>query len=275
MSDSVVRRRTALVTGASRGIGKATAVALAWAGYDVAITARTVHPGDPTSVSPETGQILPGSLDETCIAIADAGGLAVPIEMDLLDRDSLEPAVRKTISSLGHIDVLVNNAIYVGAGGGSQFLDTALDDLEKRIYGNLTAQLHVTQHVLRHMVQRGFGTIVNITSAAGQLTPTSPVGSGGWALGYAASKAGFHRIADMVALEYGELGIRAYNLNPGFVATERVMAAGAALEFVAMQGVAPSVVGDAVVSLINSDTPNGSYVHAQPKKGLSSSASEK
>jgi NAD(P)-dependent dehydrogenase (short-subunit alcohol dehydrogenase family) len=256
-------RRTALVTGASRGIGKATAIVLAGHGFDVAVTARTVHPGDPTSISPETGQSLPGSLDETCAAIEAAGGRSVPIAMDLLDRSSLEPAVATAIAGLGHIEVLVNNAIFVGAGAGSLFLDTSLDDLEKRIYGNLTAQLHITHHVLRHMIARGSGTIVDVTSGAGRVTPPKPAGQGGWALGYAASKAGFHRIADMVALEYGGQGIRAFNINPGFVATERVLAAGAALEFVASQGVAPEVVGEAIAWLVDSDTPNGAYVQAQ------------
>lgn len=263
MSDPNRTRPKALVTGASRGIGKATAIALAAAGYDVAVTARTIHPGDPSSISPENGSVLPGSLDETCEAITAAGGGAVPIAMDLLVRDSLQPAVMAAIDGLGWIDVLVNNAIFVGGGGNSMFLDSSLDDLEKRIYGNLTAQLHVTQHVLRHMVARGSGTIVNVTSGAGRVTPDKPAGKGGWALGYAASKAGFHRIADMVALEYGGDGIRAFNINPGFVATERVLAAGEALAFVATKGVAPSVVGEAIVSLIASDTPNGSYVQAQ------------
>ena len=270
MSDSALsngfagNRRTALVTGASRGIGKATAVVLAERGFDVAITARTIHPGDPSSISPETGATLPGSLDETCAAIEVAGGRAVPICMDLLDRLSLGPAVAAAIAGLGHIDVLVNNAIFVGPGGGSLFLDTSLDDLDKRIYGNLTAQLHITQHVLRHMVERQSGCIVNVTSGAGQHTPSTPAGQGGWALGYAASKAGFHRIADMVALEYGDQGIRSFNINPGFVATERVLAAGAALEFVASRGAAPRVVGEAIADLIDSDTRNGSYVQAQP-----------
>ena len=266
MSDPVPNsggRRTALVTGASRGIGKATAVVLAERGFDVAITARTKQPGDPSSISPETGAILPGSLDETCEAITTAGGRAIPIAMDLLDRDCLAPAVATAIEGLGHIDVLVNNAIFVGPGGGSLFLDTSLDDLEKRIYGNLTAQLHITQHVLRHMVERRTGCIVNVTSGAGQHTPPVPAGKGGWALGYAASKAGFHRIADMVALEYGDQGIRAFNINPGFVATERVLAAGDALAFVASRGASPRAIGEAIASLIDSDAPNGSYVHAQ------------
>src|SRR5688572_27084308 len=103
--------RTALVTGASRGIGKATAVALSAKGYDVAITARTLHDGD-TSSGDEYGVPLPGSLDATAAEIRDAGGQVVPLHMDLLDLDSLAPTVDAAINDLGHIDVLVNNAAY-------------------------------------------------------------------------------------------------------------------------------------------------------------------
>lgn len=87
--------------------------------------------------------------------------------------------------------------------------------------------------------------MLDITSAAGQLTPRHPVGEGGWTLSYAVTKAGFHRIADMIALEYGDAGVRAFNLNPGFVATERVRAV-KELAFVADRGIAPEVVGRVV-----------------------------
>ena len=110
---------TALVTGASRGIGRACALALAESGFDVAITARTVHDGDPTAYEPDTGAPLPGSLTSTASAIGSRGRRAVPIRLDLVDLDSLAPAVDDAISSLGHLDVLVNNAIFVGTGGQS------------------------------------------------------------------------------------------------------------------------------------------------------------
>ena len=69
------------------------------------------------------------------------------------------------------------------------------------------------------------------------------VGDGGWPLAYSVTKAGFHRIADMLVVEYGDQGIRAFNVNPGFVATERVVAAGDQLEFVAKHGITPDVIG--------------------------------
>jgi len=238
-------RPTALVTGASRGIGRAIAVCLAEAGFDVAVTARTVHDGDPTALEPDTDAPLPGSLDATARAIKAFGRRPLPIRLDLLDSDALAPAVDAVIAGLGHLDLLVNNAIYVGPGGNRRFLETEADELIRRVFSNVTAQLLLTQRAVAHMVDRGEGLVLDITSAAGQLTPRHPVGEGGWTLSYAVTKAGFHRIADMIALEYGDAGVRAFNLNPGFVATERVRAV-KELAFVADRGIAPEVVGRVV-----------------------------
>ncbi|MEO6126527.1 MAG: SDR family oxidoreductase [Ilumatobacteraceae bacterium] len=260
----VATRRTALVTGASRGIGKGIAIALARAGYNVAITARTVNEGDPSSIAPETGVPLPGSLATTAAEIEALGMMAVPVTLDLLELDSLTEAVETAVAGLGgSVDVLVNNAIYVGPGSDRRFADCAPDNLIKRVTGNVTAQLLITQVVLRHMLGSGGGTICNITSGAGQTTPPSPVGEGGWPLAYAVTKAGFHRIADMLAVEYADQGIRSFNVNPGFVATERVVAAGVQLDFVARRGQTPEAIGTAIASLIDDPTVvNGGYVQA-------------
>jgi len=257
-------RRTALVTGASRGIGKGIAIALARAGYDIAITARTLNEGDPSSIAPETGLALPGSLATTADEIESLGVRAVSVRLDLLELDTLAGAVDAAIAGLGgRLDVLVNNAIYVGEGNDRLFADCGPDNLIKRVTGNITAQLLITQRALQHMLVAGGGTVCNITSAAGQTTPRSPVGRGGWPLAYSVTKAGFHRIADMLVVEYGDQGIRAFNVNPGFVATERVVAAGDQLEFVAKHGIAPDVIGTAIARLIDDPTVvNGSYVQA-------------
>lgn len=236
---------SALVTGASRGIGRAIALCLAEAGFNVAITARTVHHGDPTALDPDTEVPLPGSLDATASAIEASGRRAVPIRLDLLDVDALAPAVDAAIHGLGHLDVLVNNAVYVGPGTQSRFLDSEPEQLARRVFGNVTAQLLLTQRAVAHMVRNGGGLVLDISSDAGQYTPRQPVGEGGWALAYAVSKAGFHRIADMLALECGDAGIRAFNLNPGFVATERVLVS-EELAFVANKGISPEVVGRVV-----------------------------
>jgi NAD(P)-dependent dehydrogenase (short-subunit alcohol dehydrogenase family) len=262
-------RRTALVTGATRGIGKAIAVALAHAGYNVAITGRTVREGE--GRSHDTTGPLPGSLESTAAEIAAAGADCVARRLDVLDLDQLPSVLDDVINALGgRLDVCVNNAIYVGPGNDQLFAEAPTDEVVKRVTGNLTAQLLISQHVLRHMlgqplVDESRGTFINITSGAGQYTPAAPIGRGGFALTYAATKAGFHRIADMVALEYGEHGIRAYNVNPGFVATERVLAA-ESLRFVADQGAPPRVVGDAVVELLATPSvANGGYLQVRTR----------
>ena len=258
---------TALVTGASRGIGKAIAAALAADGYDVAITARTVLEG--TARSPETGDVLPGSLEATAALVESAGRRAVPIVLDLLDLASVTPAVDEAAAAFGgRLDVVVNNAIYTDASNLLRFGDCPADEHVRRVTGNLTAQLLVTHRALHHMLADGLGgCFVDIASAAGRLTPAKPVGEGGWSLTYAATKAGFHRIADMLAVEYADRGIRAFNLNPGFVATERVLAS-PDLAFVARHGAAPAVIGAAVVKLLHDPTvANGSYLDAQDYLG--------
>lgn len=262
--------RTALVTGASRGIGKGIAIALARAGYDVAITARTVNEGDASSIAPETGDSLPGSLATTATAIEQHGVRAVCVRLDLLELDSLASAVDAAVHGLGgRLDVLVNNAIYVGAGNERLFAECTSDNLASRVTGNVTAQLLITQRALQHMldnepmIDKQRGTVCCITSGAGQTTPRTPVGRGGWPLAYSVTKAGFHRIADMLMVEYGDQGIRAFNVNPGFVATERVLAAGEQLEFVAKHGITPEVIGTAIAHLIDDPSvPNGGYVQA-------------
>ncbi len=258
MSDTQVSRRpTAMVTGASRGIGRACALALAGAGYDVAVTARTVTEGS-------SADGLPGSLATTCAEIEALGGRALAVPLDLLERDSLVPAVETVLDAFGHLDVLVNNAIYVGESNDLRFLDVSMVELEKRITGNLTAQLAITQRALRAMVERGGGTVVNVTSAAGMFSPPGPIGEGGWALGYAVSKGGLHRAAGVLAAELGAQGIRAYNLQPGFVATERTLLQ-PHLSWVAEQGQPPELIGQVLVWLLSdagATVRNGKTIHA-------------
>ncbi len=239
--------KIALVTGASRGIGRAIALGLAADGYDVAITARTVREGD----QPDG---LPGSLASTTQAIEAAGRRALATPLDLLDRSSLVPGVERVLDEWGGIDVLVNNAILVGSAGEGRFLDADLGELEQRVFANLVAQLIITQRVLRSMVERGSGIVVNITSTAAVSNPPVPVGEGGWAMGYAVSKGGFHRAAGVIATELGAQGIRCYNVDPGMIATERAKA-DPRLKFMAEGGRPPEVVADAVRYLLAS--PHG------------------
>ncbi len=260
----VTQRRTALVTGASRGIGRATALALADSGFDVAITARTVNDGDPSALTSD-GQILPGSLAATAADIEARGGRAVQIQLDLLERSALVPAVEKAILELGHLDVVVNNAIVVAGGGPKSFLDMDPDDLVNQMWGDLTAQLLLLQPQVAHMVARGGGVIINIGSGSGKWKLKFPIGKGGPQLAYCAAKAGFHRAADRIAFEYGDAGVTAFTVDPGFVATERTRMV-TELGEIASRGVVPSVIGAAIAWLATSGAStfeNGSYHEAQ------------
>ena len=256
--------RTALVTGASRGIGRATALALAEAGFDVAITARTVNEGD-DSARTASGALLPGSLASTAAQIEACGQRAVQIPLDLLDRDALVPAVHAAIDGLGHLDVVVNNAIYVTGGGPKPFLQQSPEDLENQLWGDLTAQLLLLQPQVAHMVDRGAGVIINIGSGSGKWKLTMPIAQGGPQLAYCAAKAGLHRAADRIAFEYGDAGVTAFTVDPGFVATERTRMV-SELGAIAAAGVEPAIIGSAITWLATDGVAlreNGAYVETQ------------
>ena len=236
-------RSVALVTGASRGIGRAIAIALAEAGFDVAITARTVTEQDSLGG-------VGGSLEATAAAISKVGGRVQMLRLDLLDRESLAPMVDAVIAHWGRLDVLVNNAIYVGPENDMRFIEVDPVELERRLFADLTAPLLLAQRAVQVMRPLGGGTIINVTSGVATTNPTSPVDEGGWALGYGCAKGGLHRAAGIVACELAPEGIRCYNLQPGMVATERVRAT-PSLRHIADQGKEPSVVGAAVVWLLS------------------------
>ena len=260
-------QRRALVTGATRGIGRATAVALATAGWDVAITGRTVRAGEGRDDS-DTGQgrPLPGSLQETGALVRAEGVRCLELIADLHDHAALRRAVAQVIEGWGGVDLLVNNAVDTGAGSMVRVLDLTVDQLVAKLDGNVVAPVIMVQSVLPGMVERGAGTIVDVTSHTATADPPGPVGKGGWGLGYAASKAAFHRIAPLVAAELGDQGIRAFNVDPGYVETERQQVNAAALGLVGhYSGAPPSVPAAAIAWLAEhpADVENGQTVRAQ------------
>ncbi|MEM7140165.1 MAG: SDR family oxidoreductase [Actinomycetota bacterium] len=260
------QRRVALVTGASRGIGKACAVALAAAGFDVAITARTLVDGE-RRLEGDDSVVVPGGLDTTAAAIEHAGGRAVPVFMDLLDRDSVESAVATTLDEFGRVDALVNNAIYQGPGAMVEFRDLDDEMLGNLFEGNLFAQLGVLRAVLPSMIESGGGTVANMISATAYTTPKRRIGSGGWGVGYAMTKAAFERVAPLLEVEHRDDGIRAFNIDPGHVPTERQIAAGRAKHYADTfaQGT-PEMIGAAVAWVCthgDAEEFRGRIVHAQ------------
>ena len=261
----------ALVTGASRGIGKASALALADAGFDVVATARTVREGErfehSSTLRASDTRPVPGSLETTAAAIRERGREVLPLRMDLMERDSIGAVVSTTLERWKRIDVLVNNAVYTAPGSMDRFQDLPLEVIERIFEANVFAQIHLTQHVLPGMLERGSGTVINITSHVAGADPPGPVGDGGWGFGYAASKGAFHRMAGILHVELGDRGIAAFNVDPGFVVTEMMQIAdhGAALDR-HYRGAPPSVPAAVVAWLASSPEARelrGRTVHAQ------------
>jgi NAD(P)-dependent dehydrogenase (short-subunit alcohol dehydrogenase family) len=261
----VGNERVALVTGASRGIGKATAIALGSAGFDVAITARTVHEGEGVDDSDSAGRTVPGSLDTTAAAVEAMGARALSVPMDLLDRPTLTRAIEQVLGDWGRIDVLVNNAVHTGPGSMIGFDETSIETIETKLEANVVAQLILIKAVLPHMLERSDGTIINVTSAVAYQDPTAPPGEGGWGSAYAMSKGAFHRIVPSLAVEYPSL--RWFNVQPGYVVTERMEVNAKALGLEGRYPGAPPSVPAAVIawaaSSSDADELSGTNLEAQ------------
>lgn len=255
---------TAFVTGASRGIGKAIAVYLARAGYDVAVTARTVEEGEArehsSTLRKSDTSPLPGSLSSTADLVSAAGVRCSSVPADLTDRRSVIAAVRRVLDDWGALDVLVNNGRYIGPGHMDRFVDTPLELLDRHIEANVMAPLALIKQVLPGMVERRSGTIVNISSGAGTHDPSGPAGNGGWGLGYGISKGALHRVAGILALELGDCGIRTYSVQPGFIATERMAQDMGDFGFDASSGPPPDVVGATVAWILGHPEAAEGYV---------------
>ena len=246
-------QRRALVTGATRGIGRATALALAAAGWDVAVTGRTARRGEGRDDSDTGGgRPLPGSLEETGEGIRAEGRRSLELVADLHDRVGLEAAVGRALDEWDGIDLLVNNAVDTAPGSMVSILDLSVAQLESKLSANAVAQFVLIKAVLPGMLERGGGTIVDISSHTATADPPAPVGEGGWGLAYAASKAAFHRFAPLLAIELGDRGIRAYNVDPGYVETERQQANSVALGLLGRYaGAPPSVPASAVAWMVD------------------------
>ena len=264
--DHAHARPVALVTGASRGIGKATAVALGNAGCDVAVSARTLVDGT-ARLDTDQSVAVPGGLDTTVQAIEATGGRGLAVAMDLMDAASVAKAVDEVLAHFGRIDVLVNNAVFQGPGTTKLFADLTHDDVRAVFDGNVHAQLALVRAVLPGMLERGGGTIVNMISATAYMDPPAKSGEGGWGMAYAMSKAAFARVAPLLHVEHGTDGLRIFSVDPGFVITERLEASGHDQQYTGrFKGAGPDIIGKAIAWLVTdpaSDDLRGQVVHAQ------------
>ena len=214
------------ITGASRGIGAATAEAFGRAGWRVAIAARTHADSQPLAhqLRRPDGQLLVGSLVTTAASVQASGAEVFAHAMDLMDSASMDAALDAVLAHFGRIDLLINNAVYQDREINGMLLE--LDDaaLERTLFGNVVAPFHLTRKLLPTLLAQGGGKIINVCSGAGQSDPPVAANQGGWGFAYGASKAALARLSGCINREHGSQGVLAFSVNPGLVTTEAVTA---------------------------------------------------
>jgi NAD(P)-dependent dehydrogenase (short-subunit alcohol dehydrogenase family) len=220
-----VNEKVAFITGASRGIGAESAVALARAGYRVAITARTLSEGE-SHDHVGSSKVLPGSLEATAAAVAKVGGEALCLRGDILEPQSMRVAAQSALRHFGRIDLLFNNAVYQGTGNLEPLLEVTEEQLHAIYRGNVFTPLALVQAVLPDMLKRGSGTVVNMVSHSAFIDPPAAADRGGWGFAYPSSKAALSRMAGSLRAEHPDAGLRVFNLEPGLVVTEVMRLAG-------------------------------------------------
>jgi 3-oxoacyl-[acyl-carrier protein] reductase len=195
--------RTALITGASRGIGRACVEALASAGYRIVLAARSLD-----------------RLEETAGAVRAAGREAFVIEIDVSNAESIASGISRATNEFGRIEILVNNA---GITKDSLAVRMKQADWEIVLQTNLSGSFYVIQQVLPGMMRERWGRIVNISSVVGEM------GNPGQA-NYVASKAGLIGLTKSLAQEVGSRNITVNAIAPGFIETEMTQGLSAELK---------------------------------------------
>jgi 7-alpha-hydroxysteroid dehydrogenase len=223
--------RTAIVTGASRGLGRAVALALAAEGAAVAVVARTEKVWD---------ERLPGTIGETVAAIEAAGGRAVAIRADLLDREDIPRLVEQARAALGPITLLVNNAAFTAPGrpptpgapskprsststktpqaqvDWPPFVGTPLHAFRRHFEIAVFAAYELMQLVAADMISAGGGAMINISSVASRIPGSGPFDdfSGGVLPGYGGSKAALEHLTSSAAYDLQRRNISVNALSP-------------------------------------------------------------
>src|SRR5262245_36847937 len=218
--------RAALVTGGSRGLGRADALTLARAGADVAIADILIE----SELSEQTdswGALATAArtqgfvhTEETVEEIESLGRRALAIRCDVTNRDDVASAVARTVAELGSVDILVNNAGTLDHVG--QFHDQRPELWERDLRVNLSGGFNCAQAAWPHMKERGWGRIMNMASVAGTL------GGFGQA-SYSTTKSGILGLTKTLAMEGGRHGITCNAIVPGIIATEAFHLANAAM----------------------------------------------
>ncbi len=189
-----LRERVAVVTGSGRGIGKAAALTLAREGASVAVATHT-----------------PDNADRTASEIRDEGGTALPVPLDVSDRESVEEMRNRVMERFGRVDILVNVA---GLSTLTPLEDLEEDEWDRVIAVNLKGVYLCARAVLPAMMDQRYGRIVSVASIAGRY------GRAQMSAAYSASKAGVLGFTRSVAKRYGEYGITANAIAPGTIVTD-------------------------------------------------------
>lgn len=189
-----IRRKTAIVTGAGRGIGKGCALELAQQGADVVVNDR------------------PGSADlhETAQQIRSLGSNCVVIEADIFSRAGCEHLVTQALQQCGDIDILVSNPAFSRRGS---FLEYDSEMFDATITGTLTSAFHMSQLLARHMVERGGGGKILFISSVQAEMPTA------LCFAYSAAKAGLNQMMRSIAVELSPHRINVNAIEPGWIDT--------------------------------------------------------
>jgi len=188
----ILEDQIALVTGASRGIGKAIAMALSAQGAKVYLCSRNLE-----------------ALEVVATEITDRNGRAVPIRMDIRDNKDVTRAVKEIVGETSRIDILVNNA---GFRNDKLLVRTGEEEWREVLETNLSGTFFCMRQVIPAMSRKRYGRIVNITSVVGF---TGNVGQAN----YAAAKAGIVGLSKTAAREYARRGITVNAVAPGFIET--------------------------------------------------------
>ena len=206
-----LKGKVAIVTGASRGMGKPMALRLAHRGASMVIAARTLT---------DEGSDLPGSLSQTATEIRALGSDVTVVKCDLTIRGDVERLVQQALVKYGRIDVVVNNARLFGKGYMEPFLDIDIDTWERHIYANFTSCVLLSRLSLPSMIKNGTGIILNITSAAATHEMPDMPGKGSTSACYPATKAALNRFTKSLAKEMRPHRIPIIAVDPGATKTE-------------------------------------------------------
>lgn len=228
--DSPTCRRV-LITGASSGIGKASAIAFAKAGFDVALVSRSA-----------------AKLEAVAVELADLGAQAKVYAIDLADLDHVGTRLKQAIADFGPVDVLVNSA---GMGYTGALFDLPLADWQQVLNLNLTSVFQCIQAILPGMRQNQRGTIVNIASIAA--TAAFP----DWGA-YSVSKAGLMALSRVLAVEERSHGIRVITLSPGATNTPIWDSSSVQADFDRAGMLTPEVVAQTILNTVL--LPDGAVV---------------